>query len=160
MYQRFQRFFQYDIDSNEKVYESLRSVPESGRSTPEFQKAVDIMGHMHAARQLWLHRMTERMPNPDSAFPTGTTLEESEAKFKEINDGWRPFIDELTDAQIRQTFDYASMEGDKYRSRIEDILTQLFGHGWYHRGQIASLVKTAGGKPAITDWIYATRESI
>ncbi len=160
MYQRFQRFFQYDIDSNEKVFESLRSVPESGRATPEYQRALDVLSHMHAARQLWLNRMTARIEYPEALFPNNTTLEQSESWFRKINDAWRPFIDGLTDAQVRQTFDYESIEGDKFRSRVEDILTQLFGHGWYHRGQIASLVKKAGGTPATTDWIYATREQI
>ena len=158
MYQRFQRFYQYDIDSNEKVLESLRSVPE--QSSEHYQKALDIFSHMHAARQLWLNRMTDAIASPDALFPVGTTLEQSETWFRKVNDAWRPFIDELSDAQIRRTFDYQSIEGDRFRSRIEDILTQLFGHGWYHRGQIASLTKRAGGKPAVTDWVYATREKI
>jgi uncharacterized damage-inducible protein DinB len=36
---------------------------------------------------------------------------------------------------------------------LADILAQLFGHSWYHRGQIAMLVRAAGGEPAVTDRI-------
>ena len=43
---------------------------------------------------------------------------------------------------------------------IEDILAQLFGHSWYHRGQIALLVRAAGGEPAVTDLIYWSREAV
>jgi uncharacterized damage-inducible protein DinB len=33
------------------------------------------------------------------------------------------------------------------------VLTQTFGHAWYHRGQIAQLVALLGGKPVDTDYI-------
>jgi uncharacterized damage-inducible protein DinB len=34
------------------------------------------------------------------------------------------------------------------------MLTQVFGHAWYHRGQIASLVAELGGKAVDTDFIF------
>jgi uncharacterized damage-inducible protein DinB len=43
---------------------------------------------------------------------------------------------------------------------VEDILAQLFGHSSYHRGQIAMLVRAAGGEPAVTDLIYWCREGV
>jgi uncharacterized damage-inducible protein DinB len=43
---------------------------------------------------------------------------------------------------------------------VEDILAQLFGHSWYHRGQIAMLVRTAGDEPAVTDLIYWCRKDV
>lgn len=43
---------------------------------------------------------------------------------------------------------------------VEDILTQLFGHSWYHRGQIALLVRACGGQPAETDFVFWTREPV
>ncbi len=43
---------------------------------------------------------------------------------------------------------------------VADVLTQLHGHSLYHRGQIASLVRAAGGEPAKTDFIFWSRESV
>ena len=37
---------------------------------------------------------------------------------------------------------------------------KLFGHSWFHRGQIAMLVRAAGGEPAVTDLIYGCREGV
>ena len=65
-----------------------------------------------------------------------------------------------TDEEIRKTFDYTSIDHTPFRNTVEDILTQLFGHSWYHRGQIAMLVRASGGQPAITDLIYWSREPI
>ena len=66
----------------------------------------------------------------------------------------------LTDETIDQTFEYQSLDAGRFRNRIEEILTQLYGHSLYHRGQIAILVKQAGGKPAATDFVYWCRESL
>ncbi|MFL6198680.1 MAG: DinB family protein [Thermoanaerobaculia bacterium] len=40
------------------------------------------------------------------------------------------------------------------------ILTQLFGHSWYHRGQIAQLVRALGAEPAVTDFVFWSREAL
>ena len=66
----------------------------------------------------------------------------------------------LDDTAIDQELEYQSLDAGRFRSRIEDILAQLFGHSWYHRGQIAMLVRASGGQPAVTDLIFWTRESI
>ncbi len=163
MYRRFQRFFEYDIRSNERVIDALRRVPQealSGERGDAWQRAVDIFSHMQAARQLWLHRMGGPIEAPADLFPKGTTLEESVDWFERVNEAWRPFMDGLSDAHLRRVFDYPSIEGGRYRSRVEDILIQLFGHGWYHRGQIAMLTRFSGGEPAVTDWVYETRERL
>jgi uncharacterized damage-inducible protein DinB len=61
---------------------------------------------------------------------------------------------------LSDLFTYQSFDSGRFQNTIEDVLTQLFGHSWYHRGQIAILVRQAGGTPALTDLIYFTRESV
>jgi uncharacterized damage-inducible protein DinB len=41
---------------------------------------------------------------------------------------------------------------------VEDILTHVLLHSAYHRGQIASQTRAAGGTPAYTDFIHAVRQ--
>jgi uncharacterized damage-inducible protein DinB len=67
---------------------------------------------------------------------------------------------ELSDDEIQRAFVYKSFEGDWFRSVVADVLTPLYGHSLYHRGQIASLVRAAGGQPAATDFIFWSREPI
>ena len=55
---------------------------------------------------------------------------------------------------------YQSLDGKRFRNTVEDILAQLFGHSWYHRGQIASRIKAIGGTPAVTDLVFWSRELI
>jgi uncharacterized damage-inducible protein DinB len=47
-----------------------------------------------------------------------------------------------------------------YRNTVRDILTHLFGHSWYQRGQIAGLVRAIGGEPPVTDFVFWVREEV
>jgi uncharacterized damage-inducible protein DinB len=73
---------------------------------------------------------------------------------------WDEFLARLDDEAIARTFQYTSLEGEPFRNTIADILTQLFGHSHYHRGQIALLLRTMGAEPAVTDFVFWTREPI
>ena len=51
-------------------------------------------------------------------------------------------------------FEWQFPDGRRFRWDVEGVLTQTFGHAWYHRGQIATIVNGLGGKPVDTDYIY------
>jgi uncharacterized damage-inducible protein DinB len=73
---------------------------------------------------------------------------------------WSEYLSQLDDAALGRVFEYQSYEGLRFRNTIEEILTQLFGHSWYHRGQIAQLVRSLGAEPAVTDFVFWAREPI
>jgi uncharacterized damage-inducible protein DinB len=77
-----------------------------------------------------------------------------------MESAWCAYLEDLDDAGLAHAFEYTSLEGDRYRNTVEDTLTQLFGHSWYHRGQIASLIRSLGAEPAVTDFVFWTREPV
>ena len=77
-----------------------------------------------------------------------------------VADAWDAYLSGLTDADLAREFEYQSYDSGRFRNRVEDILAQMFGHSWYHRGQIAMLVRAAGGVPAATDLVYWCREPV
>ena len=52
---------------------------------------------------------------------------------------------------------YRNTRGEEFENAVEEILTQVFLHSAYHRGQIASTLRDAGHEPALTDFIHALR---
>lgn len=160
MVDRFLRWLEYENDVHGRVMQSLESVPTERRTSPEFQRAATLFAHIVAARQIWLHRLGHRMDRPETIFPETVDLAAIAANWQMIHGEWRDFLNRIDDAELPKTFEYQSLDGGRFRNRIEDILTQTFGHSWYHRGQIAMLVRAAGGTPAMTDFVYWCRESI
>ena len=157
---RFRSWFDYEARAHEKVLRSLHSVPASHRDAPDFQKALGLVGHIVAARWLWLNRFGVAESGPTTLFPEDVALEELDSLVDEMHIAWTAYLSRLDATELAREFEYQSMEGPRYRNTVEDLLTQLFGHSWYHRGQIAALVRSLGGKPAGTDYVFWRRQRI
>ena len=99
-------------------------------------------------------------PYRGQAFPDGTDLQQVAADWRAIHADWNTFLATLTDDGLTRAFEYSGLFGGQFRSRVGDVLPHLFTHSAYHRGQIALLVKQAGGTPALTDFIYLNRETL
>lgn len=156
----YRRWFDYEKDAHAKVLRSLESVPAERRSTPEFQRAVSIFAHIVAGRTVWLSRLGMIKADKPPLFPTDVSLSKLADDLRIIQDHWDGYLRRVTDAELQQFAEYQSYDAGRFRTRVEDILTHMMGHSLYHRGQIAMLVRTAGGEPASTDFIYWCRESI
>jgi uncharacterized damage-inducible protein DinB len=157
---QFRRWFEYERDSHARVLASLDAIPESLRSSEAFDQAAGLLAHIVAARQLWLYRLGAAPQEPAEFFPKGVRLRDLEVRLKRIESAWEGYLARLDDAGLARSFEYRSQEGECYRNSIHDILTQLYGHSLYHRGQIAALVRSLGCEPAVTDFVFWTREPI
>lgn len=150
---RFRRWYEYERDCNAKTLEMLASVPDDRRSSAEYQKAVGRMAHMAAARQRWLKRLGHFDELPD-IFPQVDDLPKVKALVANTETAWVKYLEQLDDNELAREFEYQAGDGKRYRWDIEGVLTQTFGHAWYHRGQIATLVAGLGGKAVDTDYIF------
>ena len=157
---RYRSWFDYEARAHEKVLRSLHSVPAAHREAPEFRKALELVGHIVAGRWLWLNRFGVTQSGPPELFPGDVALEELDSLVDEMHIAWTAYLSRLDETELAREFDYQSFEGPRYRNTVEDLLTQLFGHSWYHRGQIAALVRSLGGMPAGTDYVFWKRQRI
>jgi uncharacterized damage-inducible protein DinB len=156
--ERYRRWFAYECDAHAKVLASLESVPAGGRATTEYRRAVSIMAHIVMARRIWLERLGIVPCTSNSLFPQDVDALHTAWEWQEVRHLWTEYLAALDDEGLARVVEYQSLDAGRFRNRVEDILDQLFGHSWYHRGQIAMLVRVAGGQPAATDLIYWCRE--
>ncbi|MEP6913251.1 MAG: DinB family protein [bacterium] len=156
---RYRRWFDYEKDSHRKTLDSLEAVSDEQRESEEFRKAIYLMGHIVAARRMWLFRFGVAKDNVE-LFPGETRLNELPAQMEEMETLWSQYLSQLNDAELERVFEYQSYEGPRFRNTVDEILTQLFGHSWYHRGQIAQLLRSIGAEPAVTDFVFWAREPV
>lgn len=157
---QYRRWFAYETDMHRQVLASMDTVPASERESPSYHKALELMGHILAARKMWLHRMDASFERPTEIFPKDVDRSNLADGFAAMERDWTSHFERLTDADLSHAFTYRMMDGTSYRSVLADVLTQLHGHSLYHRGQIATLVRACGGEPAATDFIYWSRELV
>lgn len=150
---RFRTWYDHERDCNAKTLEMLASVPMEQRGKPEYQKALDRMGHLTATRQRWLNRLT-RGPESPGFFPKNCELTSLTNTIAETEAAWVAYLKTLDDNDLAREFEWQAMDGKRYRWTVEGVLTQVNGHAWYHRGQIAQLVAALGGKAMDTDYIF------
>jgi uncharacterized damage-inducible protein DinB len=154
---RYRHWFAYEKDSHAKTLVSLNAVSDDQRRTESFRKAVYLMGHIVAARRMWLFRLGVAGQNTE-LFPGQVTLPELSQQISEMEESWEKYLAGIDDDELSRVFEYQSYEGPRFRNTIEEILIQLFGHSWYHRGQIAQLIRSIGAEPAVTDFVFWARE--
>src|SRR5262249_40533884 len=150
---RFRHWYEYERDCNAKSLAMLASVPAERRAAPEFQKAVGRMAHLVAARQRWLNRLGH-WPEAPEPFPQGTTLADLSSLVAATEAAWVAYLRGLDESELAREFEWQLANGQRYRWNVEGVLTQVFGHAWYHRGQIAQLVAALGGQAVDTDYIF------
>jgi len=150
---RFRQWYEYERDCNAKSLAMLASVPIELHAAAEFHKAVDRMAHLVMARRRWLHRL-DHWPDTPGLFPQGTKLEDLPSLIADTEAAWTEYLSRLDEAELARTFEWEALDGKRYRWDVEGVLTQTFGHAWYHRGQIAQLVALLGGKAVDTDYIF------
>lgn len=154
MYLRFRRLFEHDDEANAKAMSSIRTC----QAGPDQERAIVIMAHTLVTRREWLRRLGGIGGEPlKEFFPKNFTVNDLERLLGDVRSAWQEWLSHLTDAKIRQSFDYTSSDGKRWTTHVEEALTQVSLHGAYHRGQVALLVKRGGGQPAETDFILTAR---
>ncbi len=95
---RFRRWFEYERDSHGKVLASLEALSEDqpdAESDERFQKCVDLLAHIAAARELWIFRFGVSETGPSTAdelFPKGHDLSEARAALDAMQTKWEAYL--------------------------------------------------------------------
>ena len=119
-------------------------------------KAVALVAHVVAAKLLWFARVVGR-PQPLPVWPT-LTLDQCRTELLLADDEWSQHLGSLADAALSMPVTYTNTRGERFTSGLVDILLHLPLHGQHHRGQIAAVVREAGGAPPVIDFIHASRQ--
>jgi uncharacterized damage-inducible protein DinB len=137
----------FDAWANAELLAAVRSVPEDDRVSK-------LLAHLTAAKHTWIARMTgDSVPADFSLWPAWSR-EDSARRLRLLDRQLVALINRDDPARIAA---YANTQGAEFETAIADIMVHLSHHGSYHRGQLASAVKNAGGIPAVTDFIAWVR---
>jgi uncharacterized damage-inducible protein DinB len=157
----FQILFEFNFWANARTLKALESLPEE-------KMYIDMMnsfGSIHAtlvhicgAEDIWLQRLTSVPPYiflKKEDVPTFTDLKK---KWNEVEWGFKKYLPTLTEERLLDVFAFKNLKGDEVSQIVWQALQHLVNHSTYHRGQITTLVRQAGGTPIGTDLIAFYRE--
>jgi uncharacterized damage-inducible protein DinB len=146
----FQRLYRYDAWANARVVTYVKAMPAP---------PVDVLkclAHTVLAQELWYNRITGNGPIPADYWEEWPVAE-SERRCLRMQQLWLEFLQNAGDARLQTHINYVR-QGKACTNLVADVLMHMITHNMYHRGQIALLVRTAGGEPLPTDFVAAGRE--
>ncbi len=131
--------------ANEQALTMLRDCP------PAQVEGLPLLAHVLGAEHLWLCRLQSQEPTI-AVWPT-LTLTEAEGLNRQNTAGFAAYLERTAETDLGTMIACRSSQEGEYRLTAVDILTHVFSHGAYHRGQIARLLKPLGVQAGLTDFV-------
>lgn len=144
------RMYRHMAWADQRTWQSLREMTD-----PPTQ-AVELFSHIIGAEHEWLSRILGR-PSTHAIWPK-LNLEQTATIAQENHAALQQLADEANGPEGERMITYRNSRGDEWTTSLEDILLHLANHGVYHRGQVALLVRAAGGQAIGTDYVLFVRE--
>jgi|SRR5579864_3209113 len=120
----------------------------------------NLVVHTMGAEWVWLSRWRgtspARIENHDD-YPTRAALE---ARWPRVHAELFEFLDRQTPESLAAPLVYRHTSGDQYTVPLGHSMIHVVDHATYHRGQLNTMIKQAGGVPAAASYItYQTRRA-
>lgn len=157
---KYQRLLKYETLATARALASIDAVPADGRAGGEYARARAVMAHIQIARRIWLSRLggADAITVTDW-FPLHEA-ESTRAEAAQVDALWTAYLSTAQETDLDRVIAYRTSEGREFTSLADDIITHVFNHSTYHRGQVARLVTESGGERASTDYIFIAREGL
>ena len=144
--------FAYDAWANRETLAAIRA------AGGENARSLQLMAHILAAERVWLERLRQ-VPQSVKVWPEDDG-EGCQLEAEKLSREWHEYLELATAGDISQTISYKNTKGESWTSAIIDVLTHVVMHSAYHRGQIASHMRSSGQTPAYTDFIHGVRQGL
>jgi len=147
--------YEYNQWAHERILEAAAQLePEeydrdTGGSFPSVRKTVE---HLLAREVVWLSRW-EGHSLADAPDYSGCT--DVHALWSIWTSFWRrqfAFLNDLSDESLSKPILIRTRSGIETVQPLRDTMVHVVNHSTYHRGQAASQIRIAGGKPPSTDY--------
>lgn len=124
----------------------LQPVPEQG---------LKILSHAVLSQMTHFDRVKQRPAR--RGFWLQLSPEELQSLIAESTAEWLEFMSSQTETSLQAEIPYVTSRGESFRSSILVIATHMINHSTYHRGQVALIIRNAGGEPPMTDYLVYAR---
>jgi uncharacterized damage-inducible protein DinB len=113
-----------------------------------FTSIRETLVHIYAAEWAWYSRWQGHSPTAlldSDQYPDVAAIRRA---WSELEVTMRAFLDRLGEEGIARAFDYTLLSGAKGSSPLWQMLQHVVNHASYHRGQVTTMLRQLGAKPA------------
>ena len=151
------RHFEYSLWASLKVLEAAeklsQEVVEKDRGN-SFGGILDTLAHVFQADRVWWKRFSGEpyftLTQADDFFD----LQKLKAEWPVVMGEFVAWIRAQDDSKFEERLFWRNIRGEDKEEVMYKILLHIVNHGTYHRGQVITMIKQAGGEVVSTDLVY------
>lgn len=143
--------FEYDRWANTRMFEAVDALTEE-----QFTHVRDTLAHIIGVEWIWFQRCNGMNPSSAPEWMSNPTRDKLRAQLQSIEREWQQFVDSLRDDDLTRVVGYVRLEGQPGSRKLVHLLQHVINHSTYHRGQVATRIRQAGGTPIETDFLHFT----
>ena len=172
--------YAYNLWASRRLFSALEKLSDA-QFTAEVQSSFpsirETVFHILAAEWIWLRRWRGASPrasvaNPNASGRTWDGLTPGEKPSYEelatvaalrafadsLEQARQEFLNSLSDEKLQDPLSYTDMAGKPFALPLVQQMQHVVNHGTYHRGQVTTLLRQAGGETVALDMSYFFRE--
>ena len=161
MKEQLLNYTHYNLWANKRLCDFLAQAEEEKMNqeiVSSFTSIRKTVFHVYGAQSLWLQRLGGVSP---SAFPSYETKTSSETlgALLETSQQIIDYVNSHSEEELQKEIEYKNIAGNKFHSKICDIIQHVVNHATYHRGQVITILRQVGyTKLFDSDYIVFCRE--
>jgi uncharacterized damage-inducible protein DinB len=147
----FHEMFDYMGWADRLMIEAARTVADDAYYKDQgisFGSVHKLMVHCMAAQWIWLSRWRGENPTRLESHEQYPTRDSLEQRWPLVHSALVDFLGLQSTNSLSRVIDYKNTKGEHLSLPLGDLMLYVVDHATYHRGQIASMIKRAGGQPA------------
>jgi uncharacterized damage-inducible protein DinB len=145
--QYFTEIAKYNQWANQKFIDWMLALSDEQWNQPlvsSFPSIAETVLHIAGAEKVWYDRLI-KVENPvwlPFTFKGGKA--ETLDIWKQSSDLLNEYVDQLTNENLSDMIAYKRINGEAFLLPVFEILSHVFNHSTYHRGQLVTLLRQVG----------------
>jgi uncharacterized damage-inducible protein DinB len=145
--------FEYVRWADHRQMDACRSVPSASYYKDygfSFRTVHDTLVHMCAAQEIWLTRWESNGANSPARMLDRTDLPDLESvrvHWHALHARLGDFLHRQSTSSLSKRIEWTTTDGKFYSLPLGHLVQHCLDHSTYHRGQLNSLIRMAGGTP-------------
>ena len=146
-----QYLWRYMVHADDQMIAAAGTVPQAGYFR-EFDISAGsihkLLVHALGAQQIWLERLLGHDPRKFLDPNDLPQLSDVAARWPDLHNQLLEFAERQTPSSLAVILHGRNMKGTPFALPVGAVMLHVCDHATYHRGQLNSMIKMAGGTPS------------
>jgi uncharacterized damage-inducible protein DinB len=141
----------YHYWARDRVLEAVGQLDAAAFTAPRqssFSSIRDTLAHTYLAEWAWYSRWQGQSPTSFPPLDQFADVAALTSAWRGTEQHMRAFVEPMSDADLARVIAYRLMSGADAASPIWQMVQHVVNHASYHRGQVTTMLRQAGAKPA------------